>query len=90
MEGFIIRGWDPIIFHLPRVALTPRTLAISNQAAGLGVPHRAARYRPRRPPVFVPGGLELQVYGTISDPGMGPYPPTVALTPRTLANQLVE
>ena len=32
MEGFIIRGWDPIIFHLPRVALTPRTLA--NQQSG--------------------------------------------------------
>ena len=33
--------------------------------------------------MFVPGSSELQMYGIISDSGMGSYPPQVALGLRT-------
>ena len=36
---------------------------------------------------FVPGVLELQMYGKNSDPEMGPYPSRVALAPRTPTDQ---
>ena len=64
---------------------------ISNQPVGLGFPHHAGRYWLGGPPFSFPamgitkkvirmvGLLELQVYGRISNPGVGPYPPQVAL-----------
>ena len=33
--------------------------------------------------VFVPDLMELQIYGRIYEPGMGPYPPRVAPAKRT-------
>ena len=36
---------------------------------------------------FVPGVLELHMYGSNYDQGMGPYPPRVELVPRTPASQ---
>ena len=37
--------------------------------------------------VLFPRVLDLEPYGRISDPGMGPYPPRVTLAPRTPAKQ---
>ena len=36
-------------------------------------------YRFGKTTVSVPGPVKLYTYGIISDPGMGPYPPRVAL-----------
>ena len=33
--------------------------------------------------VFIPGLLKLSLYGRISDPGMGSYPPWMAMALRT-------
>ena len=51
MEGFLIRGWSLILpgwwcLHDPQ--------PISDQPVGLGVPHRAGRYRPEGPTFLFP------------------------------------
>ena len=68
----MIRGWDLILtgwrwLHEPQV--------------GVSTPWGAASARGIT--VFVPGLLELSLYGGISDPGMGRYPHRMALTLQT-------
>ena len=66
MEGFLIRGWDPIFPGCGGTSTLSRkaTLAArwlhqpqpsSNQPVGLGFPHPAGRYRPGGPPFSSPG-----------------------------------
>ena len=76
MEGCVIRGWGLIIpgwrwLHDPQVWVSTPFGEVSTRGTT----------------VFVPGLLELYMYGRISDPGMRPYPPRLALAPRTPANQ---
>ena len=53
-----------------------RTLSYPSGAGStnprLGFPYRAGRYRPGRPPFSSPVGCIFEMYGRISDPGMGP------------------
>ena len=85
---FLIRGWCLI---LPTCGGTSTLVRgeimaarklhepqpISDQWMGVGFPHRAGRYRPLGFTVFVPGLLELYIYGRIPDPGMTPCPARV-------------
>ena len=52
MEAFLTRGWDPLFFPGCRWLHKPQPT--SDQAMGLGFPHRAGRYRPGGSPLSSP------------------------------------
>ena len=59
----------------------------TNGVPGVGIFTPCRAVSTRGITVFVPALSELYKYGSVSDPGMGPYRARVALAPRTLANQ---
>ena len=61
----------------PRVLLAPRTSANHRSADGGGVSTPCGAVLTRAIAVCVPSWSELQMYGGVSDPGMGPFPPRV-------------
>ena len=66
MDGFLIQEWNLPGWrwlHEPQVGVSTPCGAVSTTGAT----------------VFVPGLLELYMYGRISDPGMGSYTAQVAL-----------
>ena len=75
----------------PWVELAPRAPANQQSASGVGVSTPCGTVSTRGTTVFVLVVLQLEMHGRISDPRMGPYPPRVALAPRTqpISNQLV-
>ena len=81
MEGFQIRGWDLI---LPGSCWLYEPQPLNQQSASVvGVSTPCEAVPTRGVTVFVPGVLDLYIYGRIFDPGKGPYPPRVALALRT-------
>ena len=77
IEGFLIREWKPI---LPGVRwLCVRSPANHRPASAAGVSTPCGAVSTRGITVFVPGLSYLYIYGGISDPGMGPCRPRVAL-----------
>ena len=71
-EGFLIRGWDLILtgwrcLYEPQLGVSTPSGAVSTMGTS----------------VFIPGLLKLSLYGRISDPGMGSYPPWMAMALRT-------
>ena len=75
MEGFMILGLDIILPgwrcpYKPEVGVSTPCWLVST----------------RRITAFVPGLLELQLEGRISDPGMICYPPRLAVALRTSAS----
>ena len=72
MERFLIRGWDPV---LPgwRWLHEPQPISYFVSASGVGVSTPCGAVSTGGTIVFVPDVLELQKYGRISHPGMGPY-----------------
>ena len=62
----------------PGMIQYPYRVALALQPPGWGFTPCGA-VSPRGTTVCVPGLLELQMYGKISNPGMGPHPPWVAL-----------
>ena len=87
MEGYLIRGSELNLpgcgetsALAPGATLAARGLMSPSQSAisswgGVSTPRGAVSIRAVS--VFVPGLLELWIYGRISDPGMGNYPPRV-------------
>ena len=69
------------IFYPPRVALALRNPGIHqsaiNSEVGASTPYGVILTRWTS--AFIPGVLELHLYGMISDPGMGPHRSPVAL-----------
>ena len=66
MEGFLIRGWGVILTRW--CWLYERQVEVSTSLGAVST---------RGTAVFVPGLLNLYIYGRISEPGMGYYPPRV-------------
>ena len=82
------RNYDPAMGpYFPRVPPTPRTPANQQSASAIGVSTTCGAVSTRWTTRFHPHVMELQMYGRISDSGMGPCPHWLALAPRTLANQ---
>ena len=86
MAGFMIRGWDPIVSRWRWLYF--RAPANHRLAGGVGVSAPCGAVSTRRITIFVPGLSELYMYGRISEPVTGtypppPYPPRVALALRT-------
>ena len=71
-EIYPIREWD-LILPWWRCLYEPQP--VSDRSRGVGFPHRAERYRLGGPPFLSPVCWSYTMYGSISDPGMGPYPP---------------
>ena len=70
---FNIRGWDHILpgwcwLNEPQVEVSTPCGTVSTRGTT----------------VFIPGLLELKMYGTIHDPGMGPCSPRVVIPLRIL------
>ena len=83
-ERYLVRGRDRI---LPACRWLHEPQLISNQPEwGWGF-HTVRRGIDPWTTVFFPGLWELQMYGKSYDPGLGLYPPQVALASRTRANQ---
>ena len=77
MEGLVTHGWELI---LPGVRwLYGQSLTNQRSASGTGVSKPCGAVSTREITVFVPRLSELQMCGEISDPGMGPCRPRVAL-----------
>ena len=62
---------DPgMAFFSPQVAQAARTPANQQSTGGNGVSTPCGEVSIRGTTVFVPGALELYMYGRVSDPGM--------------------
>ena len=75
MEGFLIRGWDPIVPGGANLFLEPQP--ISDWPMGLGFPHRAGRFRPGGSPFSSPGCRNCRCMEGMSEPGIRTCPPRV-------------
>ena len=69
-EIFMIRGWDLVL---------PRCRRLYEPQVEVCTPCGSVSIRT----IAVPGFLELQIHGSISDTEMGPYPPRVTLALQT-------
>ena len=78
MEVFLVRGWDPVVPGWRW--LFSRAPANQRSAGGVGVSITYGAVSTRGITVLVPELSELKVYGGISEPGMGTYPPRVQLS----------
>ena len=77
LKGFLTRGWE-IILPAVRWFYVPSSVN-QRSASGTGVSKPCGAVSTREITVFVPRLSELQMCGEISDPGMGPCRPRVAL-----------
>ena len=74
------RMYEPgIMPYPPRVAFALRAPAHPRLASGIGVSTPWGAVSTRFKSIYVTGAAELKIYGRMSEPGMGTYPPRVAL-----------
>ena len=70
-----------------RVTLALRIPANQQSARRIGVSTPFGAVSTRENSILVPGVSDFYIYERMNEPGMGPYPPRVALALRAAANQ---